>query len=120
MPSRPSTSLRTAEPMSETPDPHETPHETTETSVFDSDPHPDGDMGVSSERTGTVRGQDEPATYGAAQTHTDPEEDGAPTGADVPPEQSSPDGTEDGRPEVQPDNDVSQHEHDRTRNPGSL
>ena len=103
--------------MSETPQ-----SETPETPVSESDPNADspeglaGGMGVSSERTGTVRGGDEQVTYASAPTHTDAEEDGAPTGDDVPPEQSA----FDGRPEVQPDNDVPPHPHDPDKNPRHL
>jgi hypothetical protein len=94
--------------------------ETPETEISESDPNADspeglaGGMGVSSERPGAVRGSDEEATYGAAPTYTDAED--APTGDDVPPEQSA----FDGRPEVQPDNDVPAHPHDPDKNPRHL
>ena len=59
--------------------------ETPETDIAESDPNADspeglaGDMGVSSERTGTVRGEDEEVTYATAPTHLDdaPEDDPA-------------------------------------------
>jgi hypothetical protein len=95
--------------------------ETPETDVFESDPNADspeglaGGMGVSSERPGTVRGSAEEATYGAAPTYTDDGDDST-TGEDAPPEQSA----FDGRPEVQPDNDVPKHQHDPDKNPRHL
>ena len=96
--------------------------ETPETEISESDPNADspeglaGGMGVSSERTGTVRGGGAEVTYGTAPTYTDAEDDGAPTGDDVPPEQSA----FDGRPEVQPDNDVAAHPRNPEGNPGHL
>jgi hypothetical protein len=96
--------------------------ETPETEIRESDPNADssqglaGGMGVSSERTGTVRDGDEEVTYAAGPTHTDADENGAPTGDDVPPEQSA----FDGRPEVQPDNDVAAHPRNPEGNPGHL
>jgi hypothetical protein len=88
--------------------------ETPQTHIGESDPNADspdglaGDMGVSSERKGAVRGQDEEVTYAAAPTHTDEPE----TEEDTPPEQSaySPE------PEVQPD-PVEPKEFDSDRNP---
>jgi hypothetical protein len=94
--------------------------ETPDTSVFESDPNADsadglaGDMGVSSERRGPTRGGAREVTYTTAPTYTDPEDDGAPSGDDVPPEQSA----HDGEPEVHPDNDVPPHPFDPGRNPG--
>lgn len=94
---------------------NETPHETPETGVEESDPNADsrhglaGDMGVSSERPGVVRGVDEEVAYGVAETHPetpDPEE--------ALPEQSA----FDGQPEVQPDNDVPSHPRNPQGNPG--
>ena len=61
--------------MSETP--AEDLGETPGTEIEESDPNADsaeglaGEMGVSSERTGPVRGQAEEVTYGAAPTHLD-------------------------------------------------
>lgn len=88
---------------------------TPETGVEESDPNADspeglaGDMGVSSERTGTVRGGSEQVTYAAAPTHPD-----APDGpeGDAPPEQSA----YDGKPDVQPD-PVEGHTSDPDSNP---
>ena len=91
--------------------------ETPETEVFESDPSADsadglsGGMGVSSERTGTVRGSSEEVTYGAGATHPDADEVGAPT-KDLPPEQSA----YDDRPEINPD-PLEPHTHDRDRSP---
>ena len=98
----------------ETPQDPTTPH----TEVTESDPNADGpeglagDMGVSSERRGTVRGGSEPVTYTTAPTHTGHEEVGAPTAEDSPPEQSS----RDARLDVQPD-PVETHDFDPDRNP---
>ena len=101
-----------------------TPGETPETSIEESDPNADspeglaGDMGVSSERRGPVRGVDEEVTYGAAPTNPDADdaeddsEDGS--GGDVLPEQSA----FDGQPEVHPDNDVPAHPRNPQGNPG--
>ena len=84
--------------MSQTPEHDESAeptHEVRETEVTESDPNADsadglaGGMGVSSERRGVVRGGTEEVTYAAAPTHTDAGTDGAPTGEDTPPEQSS-------------------------------
>jgi len=102
--------------MSQTPEgtPDETPGETPVTGIEESDPNADssaglsGDMGVSSERKGPVRGQDEEVTYAAAPTHPDEEaEEG-----DVPPEQSA----YDGQPEVNPES-PGRHESDPDSNP---
>ncbi len=101
-----------------------TPGETPETSIGESDPNADspeglaGDMGVSSERRGSVRGVEEDVTYGAAPTHPD-EDDSAGSAAegsgdDVLPEQSA----YDGQPEVHPDNDVASHPRNPQGNPG--
>ena len=101
--------------MSETPD-----SSTPETDVFESDPNADsaeglaGGIGVSSERPGTVRGGTDEVTYTAAPTHPGDDGVGAPTGDDVPPEQSA----HDGEPDVHPDDDLPTHEFDPTRNPG--
>ena len=79
----------------------EHPGETPETGIEESDPNADspeglaGEMGVSSERKGHVRGHSEEVTYGAAPTH--PDEEDEPEG-DVPPEQSA----YDGQPEPTP------------------
>jgi hypothetical protein len=94
--------------MSETPD-----SSTPITGIEESDPNADsaeglaGDMGVSSERKGPVRGQDQEVTYAAAPTHDEDE----PVG-DVPPEQSA----YDGQPEVNPDS-PGRHESDPSSNP---
>ena len=86
--------------------------ETPETSVTESDPNADsahglaGGMGVSSERKGPVRGQDEEATYAATPTHTEDPED------EAPPEQSA----FSTAPEVTPD-PVEGHVSDPDRNP---
>lgn len=66
-----------------------------------------GDMGVSSERLGPVRGVDEEVTHGATATHPDEE------GRDVPPEQSA----HDGQPEVSPDS-PGPHVSDPDAHPG--
>jgi len=83
------------------------------TQAEESDPNADGpeglagDMGVSSERPGRVRGVDEEVTYGSAPTH--PKEQ---TAGDEPPEQSA----HDGRPEVNPDSPGA-HPSDPDSNP---
>ena len=100
--------------MTVTERPDERSGETPETGIEESDPNADspeglaGDMGVSSERRGPVRGQAEEVTYAAAPTHTedDPAADG------VPPEQSA----HDGRPEVNPDSPGA-HVSDPASNP---
>jgi hypothetical protein len=90
--------------------------ETPETGIEESDPNADsaeglaGGMGVSSERKGRVRGQEEEVTYAAAPTHSDDDPE------DTPPEQSA----YDGEPEVQPDNDVPPHPRNPKGNPGHL
>jgi hypothetical protein len=87
-----------------------TPH----TEIQESDPNADsrdglsGEMGVSSERRGPVRGGDGDVTYGTAPTYKDDEPEG-----DVPPEQTA----DDGRPEPHPDN-PGPHELDTDSNPG--
>lgn len=87
--------------------------------IEESDPSADsrtglaGEMGVSSERTGPVRGLDEEVTYGAVPTQRD---DGDPSGPDedeVPPEQSA--GA--GRPEANPAS-PGRHESDPASHPG--
>ena len=89
--------------------------ETPFTEVEESDPNADsseglaGDMGVSSERLGPVRGVEGEVTYGAAPTHPEGEE---PEG-DVPPEQSA----YDDRPEVNPES-PGPHESDPEANRG--
>jgi len=89
--------------------------ETPVTDVEESDPNADsseglaGDMGVSSERLGPVRGVEGEVTYAAAPTHPD---DDQPEG-DVPPEQSA----YDGRPEVNPES-PGRHESDPGANLG--
>jgi hypothetical protein len=93
----------------------ENPSETPFTEVEESDPNADsaeglaGDMGVSSERKGPVRGQDEEVTYAAAPTHLDD----APAEGEAPPEQSA----YDGQPETNPDSPGA-HESDPDSNPG--
>ena len=88
--------------------------ETPETGIEESDPNADspdglaGDMGVSSERKGPVRGSSEEVTYAAAPTYSEEPE------AETPPEQSA----YDGEPEVQPDNDVPAHPRNPQGNPG--
>ncbi len=90
--------------------------ETPETEISESDPNADspeglaGDMGVSSERKGTVRGGAEEVTYAAAPTHTDEEPEG-----ETPPEQSA----FDPRPDVHPDNDVGRPRAQPRRQPGA-
>jgi hypothetical protein len=101
--------------MSETPD--EAPATGAPvTGIEESDPNADsaeglaGDMGVSSERKGPVRGQAEEVTYASAPTHdVDDVTDGS---GDVPPEQSA----YDGQPEVNPDSPGA-HESDPSSNP---
>jgi hypothetical protein len=84
--------------------------ETPETGIEESDPNADspeglaGELGVSSERTGPVRGGADEVTYGTAATHTEEDAEGEP-----PPEQSA----YDGEPEVHPDNDVPAHPRNR-------
>jgi hypothetical protein len=86
--------------------------ETPETGIEESDPNADsadglaGEMGVSSERKGTVRGGSEEVTYTSAPTHTD-----GPDG-DTPPEQSA----YDEKPEINPD-PPGKHEFDPESNP---
>ncbi|HEX4189746.1 MAG TPA: hypothetical protein VHZ06_02025 [Marmoricola sp.] len=82
--------------------------------VTDSDPNAGeadglaGEMGVSSERVGAVRG-DADGTHGAEDTSaTD-------SPADAPPEQSADPAT---GPEVHPANDLPPHQADLSRNPG--
>jgi hypothetical protein len=93
----------------------ETPEDATPvTDIEESDPNADspegvaGDMGVSSERKGPVRGHDQEVTYGSAPTHLD--DDPAPD--DAPPEQSA----RDGRPEVNPES-PGPHVSDPSSNP---
>jgi len=87
---------------------------TPDTGVEESDPNADstqglaGDLGVSSERLGRVRGVDEEVTYAAAPTHPEDEEEVGET----PPEQSA----YDGRPEVNPDSPGA-HPSDPASNP---
>ena len=88
--------------------------ETPETGISESDPNADsadglaGDLGVSSERKGTVRGGSEEVTYAAAPTYTEEPE------GETPPEQSA----LDPRPDVHPDNDVPAHPRNPEGNPG--
>ena len=97
----------------ENPTATEDPGATPVTGIEESDPNADspgglaGEMGVSSERKGAVRGQADPVTYAAAPTHVDDEPEGA-----VPPEQSA----TDDRPEVHPDS-PGPHRSDPDRNP---
>jgi hypothetical protein len=97
-------------PMSETPD-----DAAPATDVEESDPNADssegvaGDMGVSSERKGPVRGLAEDVTYAAAPRPTTEDVEGE----DVPPEQSA----YDGQPEVNPDS-PGRHESDPASHPG--
>ena len=90
------------------------------TGVTESDPNADSadptaeeasGMGVSSERSGSIRGVDRGVRYDEAPTHTDEppatDHEGEPL-----PEQSA----RDGRPEVHPD-PVETHDHDSDRNP---
>ncbi len=89
--------------------------QTPPTHTEESDPNADsaeglaGDMGVSSEQPGPVRGVDEDVTYGTAPTHPPDEK-----GGDTPPEQSA----HDGEAEVHPDNDVPSHPRNPAGNPG--
>jgi hypothetical protein len=89
--------------------------ETPETGIEESDPNADspdglgGEMGVSSERKGPVRGGGDEVTYGTSPTYTDDEPEG-----ETPPEQSA----HDGEPEVHPDNDVPAHPRNPQGNPG--
>jgi hypothetical protein len=82
------------------------------TDVEESDPNADsdeglaGDMGVSSERKGPVRGLDEDVTYGAAPMPA------ADSPAEAPPEQSA----YDGQPDANPDSPGA-HESDPDSNP---
>jgi len=84
--------------MTERPGGH--PGETPETGIEESDPNADspeglaGEMGVSSERKGHVRGHAEEVTYGAAPTHPDEDE----AEGDALPEQSAYDGPPDANP----------------------
>jgi hypothetical protein len=93
----------------------EHPGETPETGIEESDPNADspeglaGEMGVSSERKGHVRGQAEEVAYGAAPTHPDEDD----SEGDVPPEQSA----YDGQPETNPDSPGA-HKLDPDSNPG--
>jgi hypothetical protein len=96
--------------------PAQTSGETPVTGIEESDPNADsaeglaGDMGVSSERKGPVRGQDEEVTYAAAPTHEDGDaEDSA---GDALPEQSA----FDGQPESNPPS-PGRHESDPDSNP---
>lgn len=61
-----------------------------------------GGMGVSSERTGPVSGQQDEATHGATDPYPEVDEDDEP-----PPEKSA------GAAEVHPDNDLPPHPFDR-------
>ena len=89
--------------------------ETPETGIEESDPNADspeglaGELGVSSERKGAVRGESDEVTYGTAPTYTEEPDDG-----ETPPEQSA----FDGEPEVHPDNDVPAHPRNPQGNPG--
>jgi hypothetical protein len=109
--------------MSETPDDHAMtgPDSVSDgpapaTGIEESDPNADsadglaGDMGVSSERKGPVRGLDEEVTYAAAPPHPEDTED---TEGDAPPEQSA----YDGQPEANPES-PGPHESDPASNPG--
>ena len=101
--------------MTETPNATGTPEDAGAvpgTATEESDPNADsteglaGDMGISSERKGPVRGQAEEATNAAVPTHTDD-----PVGEALP-EQSA----YDGQPEVNPDS-PGRHESDPDSNP---
>jgi hypothetical protein len=89
--------------------------ETPKTGIEESDPNADspeglaGDIGVSSERKGHVRGHTEEVTYAAGPTYTEEVPEG-----ETPPEQSA----YDGQPEVNPDNDVPPHPRNPRGNPG--
>jgi hypothetical protein len=93
----------------------ERPGETPETGIEESDPNADspeglaGEMGVSSERRGNVRGLSEEVTHGAAPHQPDADE---PEG-DVPPEQSA----YDGQPESNPESPGA-HKSDPDAHPG--
>ena len=84
------------------------------TGIEESDPNADsaeglaGDMGVSSERKGPVRGQDEEVTYATAPTQLDD----SPAEGEAPPEQSA----YDGQPETNPES-PGRHESDPDSNP---
>jgi hypothetical protein len=90
--------------------------QTPATQLEESDPSADsreglaGDMGVSSERTGPVRGLSEEVTYGAAETHPAVEDDAS---SEQEPEQSA----YDGQAEVNPAG-LGRHESDPDSNPG--
>lgn len=90
--------------------------QTPATDLEESDPSADsreglaGDLGVSSERLGPVRGLSEEVTYGAVETHPADEDDAT---EEQPPEQSA----YDGRPEVNPAG-LGRHESDPDSNPG--
>jgi hypothetical protein len=94
------------------------PAEPHETHVEESDPSGDsteglaGDMGISSERKGPVRGQRGEVTHGAEETH--PDASGPRAERDAPPEQSADPAT--GEPH--PDNDVPAHPRNPSGNPG--
>jgi hypothetical protein len=85
------------------------------TEVQESDPNADsadglaGDMGVSSERRGPVRGHDGEVTYAAAP----PSFDNDPADGEAPPEQSA----HDGRPDANPES-PGPHTSDPESNPG--
>lgn len=87
--------------------------------IEESDPSADsrtglaGEMGVSSERPGPVRGLDEEVTYGAVPTQPEPGDEATAEEDETPPEQSSrPD-----RPEVNPAS-LGRHESDPDAHPG--
>ncbi len=94
-----------------------TPDETPETGIEESDPNADsdvglaGDLGVSSERRGPVRGHDEAVTYATAPTFLE-QDSSDEADSQAPPEQSA----SDGRPEVQPDS-PGPHHSDPAANP---
>ncbi|MCW2868219.1 MAG: hypothetical protein JWR20_2407 [Marmoricola sp.] len=99
---------------------HERPGNAETAMVTESDPNADGpeglegDMGVSSERLGTVRGGDDRVTYTTAATHPDADEVGTAEGEDVPQEQSR--ASQGDAPEPNPDG-VATQPHDPDRNP---
>jgi hypothetical protein len=101
--------------MSQNPESQNPEGQTPVTGIEESDPNADspeglaGEMGVSSERKGHVRGHAEEVTYGAAPTRLDDEPPG-----ETPPEQSA----LDPRPDVHPDNDVPAHPRNPQGNPG--
>jgi hypothetical protein len=101
--------------MTMTERPEERSGDTPETGIEESDPNADspeglaGEMGVSSERRGPVRGHSEEVTYGAAPTHPDNEE----PEDEVLPEQSA----YDGQPEQNPESPGA-HKSDPDSNPG--